>query len=108
MNIQKKTRVSLKTVGRRGIPKGWQENRPWGGCHAPVAYRRARVRTARRRENNNLRNHLANNALDTYELLYIAQRDVDYLWFYGQPLEAKSAFERILFLINPIFYPTNL
>jgi hypothetical protein len=85
MNIIKETRVSLKTIGRKDIPKGWHENRSSryqrpGAINAPANYRRSLVLLARHKENHHLANHIANN-LESYEPLHIAKRDVNWLWF---------------------------
>lgn len=81
MNKKNMIRPSLRTLGRKALPKGWNENGEFR-CHAPKSYRHDRVRSVRHRENHHLSNHLANNrSLEDFEPLCIAKRDADWLYF---------------------------
>ncbi len=67
---------------RSEMPKHWNESHCcYYDRHAPADYRRLRTRSTRNRENHHLRSAFANGRLDTYEPLYIEQRDADWLYF---------------------------
>lgn len=77
----KKTRNSLRVLGRNAVTKkGWNESRG-STIHAPASYRRDRVKSARHKENHHLRNAFVSENLEDFEPLYVAKRDADWLYF---------------------------
>ena len=79
--MHKKKRPSLRTLGRKALPKGWHENCE-KSCHAPAEYRRHRMRSAIRKEKQDMANYFANNgSFENFEPLHIAKRDADWFWF---------------------------
>ena len=64
------------------MPKHWNESHDADyRRHAPASFRRDRVRSVRTKENHHLRTAITNDTLETYEPLYLAKRDADWLYF---------------------------
>jgi hypothetical protein len=64
------------------MPKHWKESHGWfSHRHAPADYRRERTRSARNRENHELRSAFANGNLENYEPLHIEKYDADWHYF---------------------------
>lgn len=74
-------RPTLRTLGRKRLPKHWKENGwPTGDRTAPPAFRRRRTRVIRHIENLHLANCIANDKLETYEPIGLTRRDALHLY----------------------------